>query len=49
MKPRRLLLGVAADKFGSAKRRDPWWLGPVVFVIVLVACAAALLWAVFMS
>jgi hypothetical protein len=49
MKPRRLLLGLAADKLGSAKRRDLWWLGPVVFVVVLAAFAAALLWALFMS
>jgi hypothetical protein len=49
MKPRRLLLGLAADKVGSAKPRDPWWLGPVVFVVVLAAFAAALLWAVRVS
>jgi hypothetical protein len=49
MKPRRLLLGLAADKVGSTKQRDPWWLGPVLFVLVITAFAAALVWAVFLS
>jgi hypothetical protein len=48
MKPRRLLLGLAADKVGSAKQRDPWWLGPVLFVLVLAIFAAVLSWAVFL-
>jgi hypothetical protein len=47
MKPRSSIAWT--DKLGSAKRRDPWWLGPLVFVVVLAACAAAPLWAVFMS
>jgi hypothetical protein len=44
MKPRRLLLGLAADKLGSPKWRDPWWLGPVLCMTVLAAVWALAFW-----
>jgi len=40
MKPRRLLIPLAVDKLlESPKWRDPWWLGPVVFVVGLAVIA----------
>jgi hypothetical protein len=39
MKPRRLLIPLVVNKLGSPKRREPRWLGPVVFVSVLVIFA----------
>jgi hypothetical protein len=40
MKPLRLLVPLAVDKLlDTPKWRDPWWLGPVVFVVALVVFA----------
>jgi hypothetical protein len=39
MKPRRLLIPLAVDKLGSPKWRDPWWVGPVVFVVAIIVLA----------
>jgi hypothetical protein len=42
MKPRRLLIPLVVNKLGSPKWRAPRWLGPVVFVSVLVIFAIPL-------